>query len=84
MKSIMNWVECSFIPKVTKIASQRHLVAIRDSFIAIMPITMVGSIAVLLNVFFRDTPVTVIDMMSYGTMNGEKVLEDALKLLKGE
>lgn len=56
MKSIMNWVECSFIPKVTKIASQRHLVAIRDSFIAIMPITMVGSIAVLLNVFFRDIP----------------------------
>ncbi len=33
---------------------------------------------------FKDTPVTVIDMMSYGTMNGEKVLEDALKLLKGE
>jgi len=29
---------------------------------------------------FKDTPVTVIDMMSYGTMNGEKVLEDALKL----
>lgn len=33
---------------------------------------------------FKDIPVTVIDMMSYGTMNGEKVLEDALKLLKGE
>lgn len=33
---------------------------------------------------FKDTPVAVIDMMSYGTMNGEKVLEDALKLLKGE
>ncbi|MFG5919727.1 PTS sugar transporter subunit IIB [Sneathia vaginalis] len=33
---------------------------------------------------FKDTPVTVIDMMNYGTMNGEKVLEDALKLLKGE
>lgn len=39
-----------------KIGSQRHLVAIRDSFIAMMPITMAGSIAVLLNVFFRDIP----------------------------
>lgn len=33
---------------------------------------------------FDKTPVSVIDMVSYGTMNGEKVLEDALKLLKGE
>ncbi|MFI3212287.1 MAG: PTS transporter subunit EIIC [Eubacteriales bacterium] len=39
-----------------KISSQRHLVAIRDAFIGIMPITMAGSIAVLLNVFLRDLP----------------------------
>lgn len=39
-----------------KIGSQRHLIAIRDGFIAIMPVTMVGSIAVLLNVFLRDLP----------------------------
>lgn len=39
-----------------KIGSQRHLVAIRDSFISMMPITMAGSVAVLLNVFFRDIP----------------------------
>ena len=28
-----------------------------------------------------DKPVTVIDMQAYGTMNGEKVLEQALGLL---
>lgn len=39
-----------------KIGSQRHLVAIRDSFTAMMPITMAGSVAVLLNVFLRDIP----------------------------
>lgn len=39
-----------------KIGSQRHLVAIRDSFISLMPVTMAGSVAVLLNVFFRDIP----------------------------
>ncbi|WP_236561833.1 PTS sugar transporter subunit IIC [Streptococcus halichoeri] len=39
-----------------KVGNQKHLVAIRDSFIAMMPLTMAGSIAVLLNVFFRDIP----------------------------
>ncbi|AEA00797.1 MULTISPECIES: PTS sugar transporter subunit IIC [Aerococcus] len=39
-----------------RIGSEKHLVAIRDSFVAMMPITMAGSIAVLLNVFFRDIP----------------------------
>lgn len=33
---------------------------------------------------FKGIPVSVIDMVSYGTMNGEKVLEDALKIIKGE
>lgn len=39
------------MPIAAKIGNQKHLVAIRDGFIAIMPITMVGSISVLLNVF---------------------------------
>lgn len=58
MQKFMSWMEKHFIPKAAKIGSQRHLVAVRDSFISIMPITMVGSIAVLLNVFFRDLPNT--------------------------
>lgn len=45
-----------FMDIAGKIGSQRHLVAIRDSFIAMMPITMAGSVAVLLNVFLRDIP----------------------------
>ena len=48
----------TFLPVASKIGSQRHLVAIRDGFISIMPVTMVGSIAVLLNVFLRDLPNT--------------------------
>ncbi|WP_018659171.1 PTS sugar transporter subunit IIC [Allofustis seminis] len=47
-----------FMDFATKVGSQRHLVAIRDGFIALMPLTMAGSIAVLLNVFFRDIPNT--------------------------
>lgn len=56
MNGFMKWMEKNFIPVAAKIGGQRHLVAIRDGFISIMPITMVGSIAVLLNVFFRDLP----------------------------
>ena len=56
MNAFINWMEQHFMPIAAKIANQRHLIAIRDGFIAIMPVTMVGSIAVLLNVFFRDLP----------------------------
>lgn len=58
MNAFNNWMEKNFVPVAAKIGSQKHLVAIRDSFIGIMPVTMAGSIAVLLNVFFRDLPAT--------------------------
>lgn len=56
MSAFGSFMEEKFMPTAARIGSQKHLVAIRDSFIAIMPITMVGSIAVLLNVFLRDLP----------------------------
>ncbi|MFV0393907.1 MAG: PTS sugar transporter subunit IIC [Coprobacillaceae bacterium] len=56
MKSFTNWMEQHFVPVAAKIGSQKHLVAIRDAFIAIMPVTMAGAVATLLNVFFRDLP----------------------------
>lgn len=58
MEKFMTWMEEHFMPVAARIGSQRHLVAVRDGFISIMPVTMVGSIAVLLNVFFRDLPNT--------------------------
>lgn len=65
MKGFMDWMETKFMPVAIRIGNQRHLVAIRDGFISIMPVTMVGSIAVLLNVFFRDLPT-----MWWGEGNG--------------
>lgn len=56
MNAFINWMERHFMPVAAKIGNQRHLIAIRDGFIAIMPVTMVGSVAVLLNVFLRDLP----------------------------
>lgn len=56
MEKFTAWMEKHFVPIAAKIGSQRHLVAIRDGFIGIMPITMAGAIATLLNVFVRDLP----------------------------
>ncbi|MGL5541518.1 MAG: PTS sugar transporter subunit IIC [Erysipelotrichaceae bacterium] len=56
MNSFQNWMENHFVPVAAKIGAEKHLVAVRDAFISVMPITMAGSIAVLLNVFFRDLP----------------------------
>lgn len=58
MDGFMHWMETKFMPVAQKIGNQRHLVAIRDGFISIMPVTMAGSVATLLNVFFRDLPNT--------------------------
>ncbi|MDR1550657.1 MAG: PTS transporter subunit EIIC [Hungatella sp.] len=56
MGAFNSFMEAKFMPFAAKIGSQKHLVAVRDAFIAIMPVTMVGSVAVLLNVFLRDLP----------------------------
>jgi PTS system cellobiose-specific IIC component len=56
LDSFTKWMEQHFVPVAAKIGSQRHLVAIRDGFISMMPLTMAGATAVLLNVFLRDLP----------------------------
>ena len=53
MQGLLNFLEIKFVPIAAKIGSQKHLVAIRDAFAALMPLIMVGAFAVLLNnVFF--------------------------------
>ena len=45
----MKFLEEKFVPVAARIGSQRHLIAIRDAFVVIMPVTIVGAIAVLFN-----------------------------------
>ncbi len=52
MQKFIKWMEKHFIPVAAKIGAQRHLVAVRDGFIALMPLVMAGSLAVLLNNVF--------------------------------
>lgn len=45
----MRFMEEKFVPVASKIGAQRHLVAVRDGFAAIMPLIIAGSLGVLLN-----------------------------------
>ncbi|GHU62945.1 permease IIC component [Clostridia bacterium] len=56
MNALMKWIEKYLLPVAGRIGSQKHLVALRDAFIGVLPATMAGSIAVLLNAFVRDFP----------------------------
>lgn len=51
MKKLIQFMDKYFVPVAGKFGSQRHLVAIRDGFVAIMPLILVGSFAVLINNF---------------------------------
>ncbi|MGM9986763.1 MAG: PTS cellobiose transporter subunit IIC [Bacillaceae bacterium] len=47
--AVFGFLERYFVPIAGKIGAQRHLVAIRDGFVAIMPLVIIGSIAILVN-----------------------------------
>lgn len=46
---MFRFLEEKFVPVAARVGNQRHLVAIRDGFITIMPLTIVGSLAILVN-----------------------------------
>ncbi|MFI3166939.1 MAG: PTS transporter subunit EIIC [Bacillota bacterium] len=56
MNKFFDWMEKHFVPVAAKIGSNRYLIALRDAFIAMMPIIIAGSVASLLNVLVRDIP----------------------------
>lgn len=56
LNSFIQSLERMILPVASKLASNKFLVALRDSFIATMPVVMVGSTAVLINALLRDIP----------------------------
>lgn len=48
---MMQWLERNVVPVAGKIGAQRHLVAIRDGFVSVIPPIIIGSFAILLNNF---------------------------------
>lgn len=51
MNTIMNWVENSLVPKVSYFTEKRYFQALRNGFFAIMPLTIIGSIFMLITDF---------------------------------
>lgn len=56
MNAIVNFLERYLVPVAAKVGNQKHLLALRDAFIALLPITFAGSVAVFLNALLRDLP----------------------------
>jgi cellobiose PTS system EIIC component len=48
MSSVMNYLEQKVLPVTNKIASQRHLLAIRNGILSTLPLTIIGSFFVIL------------------------------------
>ncbi|WP_328511988.1 PTS sugar transporter subunit IIC [Enterococcus faecalis] len=51
MDKLTNWVEQAVVPKVSRITSLRYFQALRNGFFAIMPLTIIGSIFMLITDF---------------------------------
>ncbi|MFT8411022.1 MAG: PTS transporter subunit EIIC [Schleiferilactobacillus perolens] len=62
MDKVMSFLEKHFMPIADKIGNQRHLLAIRNGLISIMPLTIVGSIFVI----FLNIPIEGYDKMIAG------------------
>jgi PTS system cellobiose-specific IIC component len=51
MEKMTSWVESSLVPKVSKITNLRYFQALRNGFFAIIPLTIIGSIFMLITDF---------------------------------
>ncbi len=49
MEKFMSFMDKYILPYATRLGAQRHLVAVRDAFIAMIPLTIIGSFATLIN-----------------------------------
>ncbi len=49
MKKFMDWMEKHFVPLAGRVGTQKHLSAIRDGFVVVMPLIILGSFGVLIN-----------------------------------
>ena len=70
--SIMTKLESSMerilVPIATKLNAQRHICAIRDAFILTFPLTMAGSLMVLLNNVLLDPNGFIADLINLGDL----------------
>ena len=64
MEKFQNGIESVLVPIAAKLNSQRHICAVRDAFILTFPLTMAGSLMVLINSVFLSPDGFVCKMLS--------------------
>ena len=74
MNALQLWLEKHLVPVAAKIGSQKHLVALRDSFVGMMPATMVGAMATLISVLIGTVPAAVQQFVQRGASDGSWTL----------
>ncbi|MFZ2542815.1 MAG: PTS sugar transporter subunit IIC, partial [Lactococcus raffinolactis] len=74
MNALQYWLEKHLVPVAAKIGSQKHLVALRDSFVGMMPATMVGAMATLVSVLIGTVPAAVQQFVQRGASDGSWTL----------
>jgi PTS system cellobiose-specific IIC component len=74
MNALQQWMEKHLVPVAAKIGSQKHLVALRDSFVGMLPATMVGAMATLVSVLIGTVPSAVQQFVQRGASDGSWTL----------
>ncbi|MEG0328537.1 MAG: PTS transporter subunit EIIC [Erysipelothrix sp.] len=81
MEKFASWLEEHFLPIASAIGNQRHLVALRDGFIATMPVSMSGALVVMFKeVIFTSESLfgTMLNKLSFYAENIQPVLDRTL------
>ena len=61
-------IERALVPVAAKLNSQRHICAIRDAFILTFPLTMAGSLMILLNFVLLSPDGFIADLLNLGEL----------------
>ena len=67
MNGITAWMEKYLVPVAAKIGSQKHLVALRDSFVGMLPATLAGAMAAMISAIVTTFPQSIQQMVIGGT-----------------
>lgn len=71
MDKFMAFMDKYIIPYAAKLGAQRHLVAVRDAFVAMIPLTIIGSLATLIN----NAPIKALSNFLAENTFGQKIKE---------
>jgi PTS system cellobiose-specific IIC component len=75
MNGITAWMEKYIVPVAARIGSQKHLVALRDSMIGMLPATLAGALAAMISAIVTTFPQTIQQMIvgaaKFNTLSGE-------------